>query len=166
MRKCANISPYMRRSLVNSHIWLCNCSILNLLILYMKKFWISFLSVYVRRSVFIVHFHQIHFSPFLTVLDNFFQPRGLELFDLLMVWQISKFVKYLDKLCGFHFSRRNLPVCYLCWEHYFDLIWLGFKTVRYAVFRKRHVVRYWEKCLKLRKCASSGSLRYFFKTTI
>jgi hypothetical protein len=31
MRKCTNISPYMRRPLV-IHIWLCNCSILNFLI--------------------------------------------------------------------------------------------------------------------------------------
>ncbi len=36
MRKCANIQPYMRRPLV-MYVWFCNCSILNILILYINE---------------------------------------------------------------------------------------------------------------------------------
>ncbi len=42
MRKCANISPYMYEEVV-SHIWLCNCFILNFL--KYEEFFFSFLSV-------------------------------------------------------------------------------------------------------------------------
>jgi hypothetical protein len=44
MRKCAIIPPLMRRPL--SHIWLCNCSILNFLRYCVRKNWFPFLSVH------------------------------------------------------------------------------------------------------------------------
>ncbi len=33
-----------------SHIWLCNCFLLNFLILYMRKIWLSFLSVLISNA--------------------------------------------------------------------------------------------------------------------
>ncbi len=85
-----------------------------------------------------------------TVYD---EPCGLEMFALWGVWQISEFVKHLVKLCGFHFSRSNFLSFRILraflWPRGLDLKPRDMRILGNAI------TWYWEKCLKLRKCAYS-----------